>query len=165
MCMHSDPDRLTKLIAVVSAHVVLLPSKEEHMRKPLALIVEDEPMIVVDIEASLKQAGFAVASEQSCVRARRILALVEPDVVILDVLLQDGVSSSVAEELVARNIPFVVYSATDIEGRGEAFKAGTFVEKPADGSVLIALASSMARASTAGEHASIWLKSMQVGTL
>lgn len=52
------------------------------MRKPLALIFEDEPMIVVDIEASLKQAGFAVASEPSCVRARQILALVEPDVVI-----------------------------------------------------------------------------------
>ncbi|TIM59541.1 MAG: response regulator, partial [Mesorhizobium sp.] len=82
------------------------------MRKPLALIVEDEPMIVIEIEASLKQAGFAVASEPSCVRARQILALVEPDVVILDVLLQDGVSSSVAEELVARNIPFVIYSAT-----------------------------------------------------
>ncbi|CAH2408242.1 hypothetical protein [Mesorhizobium escarrei] len=50
-----------KLVAVVSVHVVLLPSKEEHMKKPLAFIVEDEPMIVVDIEASLKQAGFAVA--------------------------------------------------------------------------------------------------------
>ncbi|RWM69181.1 MULTISPECIES: response regulator [Mesorhizobium] len=135
------------------------------MRKPLALIVEDEPMIVVDIEASLKQAGFAVASEPSCVRARQILALVQPDVVILDVLLQDGVSSSVAEELVARNIPFVVYSATDIEDRGEAFKAGTFVEKPADDSVLVALASSMARHPTAGEHASIWLKPRQVGTM
>ncbi|RWQ21714.1 hypothetical protein [Mesorhizobium sp.] len=115
------------------------------MRKPLALIFEVEPMIVVDIEASLKQAGFAVASEPSCVRARQILALVEPDVVILDVLLRDCVSSSVAEELVARNILFVIYSATDIEGRGEAFKAGTFVEKPADDSVLVALASSMAR--------------------
>lgn len=86
------------------------------MRKPLALIFEDEPMIVIDIEASLREAGFAVASEPSCNRARQILALVEPDVVILDVLLQDCISSSVAEELVARNIPFVTYSATDIEG-------------------------------------------------
>jgi DNA-binding response OmpR family regulator len=119
------------------------------MRKPLALIFEDEPMIVIDIEASLREAGFAVASEPSCNRARQILALVEPDVVILDVLLQDCISCSVAEELVARNIPFVIYSATDIEGRGEAFKAGTFVAKPADESVLVALADSMARASTA----------------
>ncbi|PBB52523.1 MULTISPECIES: response regulator [Mesorhizobium] len=114
------------------------------MRKPLALIFEDEPIIVMSIESSLKAAGFAVASEPSCVRARQILALVQPDVVILDVLLRDCVSSSVAEELVARNIPFVIYSATDIEGRGEAFKAGTFVEKPADECVLAALASSLA---------------------
>ncbi|RWI12563.1 hypothetical protein [Mesorhizobium sp.] len=89
------------------------------MRKPLALIFEDEPMIVIDIVASLREAGFAVASEPICNRARQILALVEPDVVILDVLLQDCISSSVAEELVARNIPFVIYSATDVEGRGE----------------------------------------------
>lgn len=124
-----------KMVAVVSAHVVLLPSKEEQMRKPLALIVEDEPFIVMGIESSLEAAGFAVVSEPTCARARQILALVEPDVVILDVLLRDCVSS-VAEELVARNIPFVIYSATDIEGRGEAFKAGTFAGKPEDECVL-----------------------------
>ncbi|MGX9573855.1 hypothetical protein [Mesorhizobium sp. f-mel] len=86
-------------VAGMSAHIVLLPIKEEDMRKPLALIFEDEPMIVIDIETSLREAGFAVASEPSCNRARQILALVEPDVVILDVLLQDCISSSVAEEL------------------------------------------------------------------
>jgi AraC-like DNA-binding protein len=36
------------------------------------------------------------------------------------------------------------HSATDSEGRGEAFKAGTFVEKPADERVLADLASSLA---------------------
>lgn len=44
-----------KLVAVVSAQVVLLPSEEEHMRKPLALIVEDEPMIVVDTRRTLNR--------------------------------------------------------------------------------------------------------------
>ncbi|PAP93969.1 hypothetical protein CIT31_16490 [Mesorhizobium wenxiniae] len=59
--------------------------------------------------------GGLRAKLQSC--ARQILALVKPDVVILDVLLQDCISSSVAEELVARNIPFLIYSAIRDEPR------------------------------------------------
>ncbi|WP_192363343.1 hypothetical protein [Mesorhizobium mediterraneum] len=86
------------------------------MRKPLALIFEDEPMIVIDIEASLREAGFAGASESSCNRARQILALVEPDVVILDVLLQDCISSSVAEELVD-TVPRTSRAAVRPQGR------------------------------------------------
>lgn len=113
------------------------------MRKPLALIVEDEAMVMIDLEAALKQAGFAVTAAPSCEKTRQILALVEPDVAILDVLLRDCESDTIAEELVAKEIPFIIYSGTDIEDRSPAFKKGTFVSKPAEVSKLVCLANTL----------------------
>ncbi|CCV05677.1 putative two-component response regulator protein [Mesorhizobium metallidurans STM 2683] len=117
------------------------------MRKPLALIVEDEAMIVIDLEASLKRAGFTVVAAPTCIRTQQILALVDPDIAILDVLLHDCETGEVAEEFVARQIPFLIYSGTDLEGRSDAFKCGTFVAKPTDASELVKLMLSMARPS------------------
>jgi DNA-binding response OmpR family regulator len=113
------------------------------MRKPLALIVEDEAFIVADLEASLKRAGFAVSAAPSCERAREILSFLKPDIAILDIILRDCDSDEIAEQLTFRQIPFLIYSGTDLDGRSEAFKAGKFVVKPADTSALVRLAVSL----------------------
>ncbi|TPM29979.1 response regulator [Mesorhizobium sp. B2-3-4] len=113
------------------------------MRKPLALIVEDEAFIVADLEASLKRAGFAVSAAASCERTREILSYLQPDIAILDIILRDCDSGEIAEQLALRQIPFLVYSGTDLDGRSEAFKAGKFVGKPANTSELVRLAVSL----------------------
>lgn len=113
------------------------------MKKPLALIVEDEAFIVADLESELVRAGFVVEAAPTCARTMQLLTLLEPDVAILDVILPDCDSGEIAEQLLARQIPFLVYSGTDLDDRNEAFKAGMFVSKPAAASRVVGLATSL----------------------
>jgi DNA-binding response OmpR family regulator len=72
---------------------------------------------------------------------KQALILIEHDglaFAILDHALGDGDSTRLCERLTERGIPFVIYSGfKKVEG---ARKAGTLVEKPATGDVLVATA-------------------------
>lgn len=75
------------------------------------LIVENEPLIAMDVEAMLSDAGVgAVHNVQSCREALEWLTGNRPEVVILDLHLHDGPGSIVAEALQARATPFIIYS-------------------------------------------------------
>ena len=75
------------------------------------LVVENEPLIAMDVEAMLLDAGArAVHHAQSCHEALDWLSGNGPDVVILDLHLRDGPGTLVAEALNRRAIPFIVYS-------------------------------------------------------
>jgi DNA-binding response OmpR family regulator len=77
---------------------------------PHCLVVEDQALIALSIEAYLEDAGFAVAT---CATAEDALALVEertPHCVVLDFALKHGTCLALARELLRRNVPFVVYS-------------------------------------------------------
>jgi DNA-binding response OmpR family regulator len=83
------------------------------------LIVENEPLIAMDIEVMLIDAGVqAVHHVQSCQEALDWLSDNSPEVVILDLHLRDGPGTVVAEALHARAIPFIVYSGDTIMSAG-----------------------------------------------
>jgi DNA-binding response OmpR family regulator len=74
------------------------------------LVVEDEPLIAMDIVQAFEQAGAEVTTTHTL---RHALILVEHDglsAVILDHALGDGNSSLLCERLNARGIPFLIYS-------------------------------------------------------
>ena len=102
------------------------------------LIVEDEPLISMEIAGAFRKAGALVTITSTLKQA---LILVEHDglaVAILDHVLRDGDSTCLCERLTARRIPFVIYSGfNEVEG---ACKAGTLVGKPATGEVIVATA-------------------------
>jgi DNA-binding response OmpR family regulator len=81
------------------------------MIAPCCMIVEDQALIGMSLEAFLEDAGFAVAGPfPSCADALRWLEHNTPEVAVLDVSLRDGSSLPIAHMLKERNTPFAVYS-------------------------------------------------------
>jgi DNA-binding NtrC family response regulator len=75
------------------------------------MIVEDQVLIGMSLEAYLEDAGFSIAGPfLSCADALLWLEHHTPQVAVLDVLLKDGTSLLVAQELKERHTPFVIYS-------------------------------------------------------
>lgn len=98
------------------------------------LVLEDESIIALDLQEVLEEAGFEdVQVFSSCAAANAWLDTKTPQVAILDPRLRDGVCTSVAQTLLERSVPFVVYSgqAPDIsEDKANVFSKGVFLSKP-----------------------------------
>lgn len=76
-------------------------------------ILENKPLIVMDLEDQLHMAGFnAVKILSSCADALGWLQNHSPNLGILDIELRDGACKAVAERLIDRDIPFVVHSGS-----------------------------------------------------
>jgi two-component system, response regulator PdtaR len=84
------------------------------------LIVEDEFLIAMHLEAMLDRYGAHVLGPAATVKeALRLLERERPDVALLDVHLRDGLVTPVAEALRSQNIPYAVssaYGASDFVG-------------------------------------------------
>jgi DNA-binding NtrC family response regulator len=76
----------------------------------VCLLLEDEPLISMDLEMTLGAAGVDVTSVMSCEEANDWLEICRPDVVVVDIELRDGCSDKVVQRLVEDNIPFIVHS-------------------------------------------------------
>jgi DNA-binding response OmpR family regulator len=75
------------------------------------MIVEDQALIGMSLEASLEESGFTVAGLfMSSAQALNWLESDAPDVALLDIMLKDGTSLEIARALRGRGIPFAVYS-------------------------------------------------------
>jgi DNA-binding NtrC family response regulator len=95
------------------------------------LIVEDEPMLALDVEQALVDAGFAIAGVAGTLdKALAHIARGDLDAAIVDANL-DGISAApVAAALTARGLPFIIASGYSPEQQPEAMRAAPFIEKP-----------------------------------
>ena len=100
------------------------------------LIVEDEPLIVMDITQAFEATGAALTTTNTLKHA---LILVEHDGLsgaILDHALGDGNSSLLCQRLKERGIPFMIYSGFNtVEG---PCKDALHISKPAADGALVA---------------------------
>lgn len=99
---------------------------------PCCLIVEDQVLIALSLEAYLEEAGYDVVGPMiSSADALEWLRTHTPQVAILDYSLKDGACTELAGKLVRRQIPFMVYSGhprrPDI---APEFAAAPWVMKP-----------------------------------
>ena len=81
------------------------------MSMPRVLLVEDEALIALDTADALEEAGYDVIGPAD--RVPSALALLEtetPDIAVLDVNLAGILVWPVAEQLLARGIPFLLLS-------------------------------------------------------
>ena len=78
--------------------------------QPHCLVIEDQTLIAMSVEAYLEDVGFEVHTVTSTTQARDWLKENVPEFVILDFMLKDGPATELAEELQRRGIPFIVYS-------------------------------------------------------
>ena len=103
------------------------------------LVVEDEPLIALDIEDALIALGVTVKLARSIAEARLALAAApEPQLVLLDVILPDGRSFDLAREILDLGIPLTFLTGYD-HGIPEALKAVTVVDKPFSTEMLVAI--------------------------
>ena len=99
------------------------------------LVVEDEPLIAIDIGRCFEAAGARVVMARSLQAA--LLAVQDPNLTaaVVDHALPDGDTSKLCEHLKERNIPFIVHSGySQLDG---ACADGVQVGKPADPKVLL----------------------------
>ena len=107
------------------------------------LVVEDEPLIAMDISLAFEQVGALVTTTHTLKHA---LVMVENDglhAAILDHALGDQDSTILCERLTQRGIPYLIYSGfRKLKG---ACHAGAHVSKPATGAVLVATMEALLR--------------------
>jgi len=103
----------------------------DHLRT--ILVVENEPLIAMDVEAMLQAIGASkVHHALTCKEALEWIDSNDPDIAVLDLHLRDGPCTVVAERLAARTIPFVIYSgdtATSTD-QGELITQAVWITKP-----------------------------------
>jgi DNA-binding response OmpR family regulator len=126
------------------------------------LIVEDEPLIVMDITQAFEATGAALTTTNTLKHA---LILVEHDGLsgaILDHALGDGNSSLLCRRLKERGIPFMIYSGyTTVEG---PCKDALHISKPAaDGALVAAMEGLIRGASIPTEMNPLLVEQRRVG--
>jgi DNA-binding NtrC family response regulator len=78
--------------------------------QPRLLIVDDQALIAMSVEAYLEDMGFEVQALTSIAQAQAWLKDNTPEFVILDFMLRDGPATRLAGDLHRRGISFIVYS-------------------------------------------------------
>ena len=112
-----------------------VPLESPKLKGRAVLIVEDEPLIAMDIADAFKKAGAKITMTTTLKQAMILVEHDGPAVAILDYALNDGDSSALCVRLKERDIPFVIYSGFAQIG-GIAAEA-PLVKKPARADVLI----------------------------
>ncbi|WP_414472491.1 response regulator [Microvirga sp. M2] len=104
------------------------------------MIVEDQALIGMSLEAFLEDAGFRVEGPfMSNAQAMSWLETETPDIALLDVMLKDGTSVEIARALKSRGIPFVIYSGLPAASYGPSELQGViWLEKPVSRETLAA---------------------------
>lgn len=99
------------------------------------LIVEDEPLIAMEIVAALEKAGAAIVTAGTSERARRLVDTEALSAAVLDFGLPDGGADALCSRLNERGIPYVLHSG--YTRFGDACHRGVVVPKPAKPAALI----------------------------
>ena len=87
------------------------------MTQTRCMIVEDQALIGMSLEAFLEDAGFNVAGIfMSNTHALQWLEEDVPDVAVLDIMIRDGTSLEIARALKRRGVPFAIYSGLPPKG-------------------------------------------------
>lgn len=121
------------------------PAETDAIAGCRVLVVEDEPLVAMDVSSELAEAGATVVKiAQTLQDAVRAAAGEEIDVALLDGNLSGESVDQVAEVLARRAIPFCFLSGYGSAHLPKAFGDVTVLAKPVDPEVLISTVRSMA---------------------
>jgi len=98
-----------------------------------ALVVEDQPLIAVELEQLLRDAGLDdIRTFTSCADAEEWLDHHTPRIAVIETRLHDGGCEAIAKALLDRNVPFIVHTVESSPARHvSALRDCTkWIEKP-----------------------------------
>ncbi len=99
--------------------------------RPRILVVEDEALIAMEVEAQLRALDFAVLGPVGWLEQALEIARDEPlDGALLDVNIKGGEVFPVAEILLARGVPVVLATGYDPENYPADFRSLAWLRKP-----------------------------------
>lgn len=105
------------------------------------LVVEDEPLVALDVVASLESEGVTgVGPAGTAAAALRLIETEEVDAALLDANLKGRPVDEIAAALTRRNIPFAFVTGYDRDSLPRAFRAAPMVSKPFTPEELLAAA-------------------------
>jgi PAS domain S-box-containing protein len=103
------------------------------------IIIEDEPLVAMDLESCLAAAGCEVVGSAGTVRdAKTLCAEAVCDAALIDVNLAGQPVDELAATLTKRNIPFAFVTGYGREALPQGFRDALVVGKPFDETALIA---------------------------
>ena len=101
--------------------------------RPRILVVEDELIVAMDIEATLEGLGYDVIGPMPrLAMALNVAAGDLPDAALLDINLHGETTYPLADALAARAIPFVFMSGYNLADLPARLKAVRIIAKPID---------------------------------
>ena len=136
----------TRIKVVALRHLLALLRKVKSMIPQTLsgrsiLVVEDEPLIALDVAVEFESHGARVMQTHTLKEAEGLIEADGLSAAIVDYGLGDGDTSALCDRLTERGIPFVIYSGySGLEG---SCANGTVVQKPAPPSVLVATVKSL----------------------
>ena len=102
------------------------------------LVLEDEALIALDLQATLADAGWDVLGPAgNLARARQFVAAADPDLACLDLNLGKETSHDFARELLARGVPVVFISGRDARALPDDLRGVPVLGKPIDEAALL----------------------------
>src|SRR5947209_17216676 len=87
-----------------------MPRNAELLVGQSVLIVEDEPLVALDVHSVLRTTGVSIISATSAGEAIQLIAYAEISAAIVDVQLGAQDAAEVCRLLESRRIPFVFYT-------------------------------------------------------
>ena len=116
--------------------------REMHPGKRTVLVVEDEESITTPLTAALAREGFEAAVAPTAAQGLALAGTLEPDLVLLDLMLPDGSGLDVCRELrKTSSVPIIVVTARGDEADrivGLELGADDYVVKPFSARELVA---------------------------
>ena len=105
---------------------------------PRVLIVEDEPIVALEIAQILREGGFSALGPARCVaQALELLKVEDCDAAVLDINLGKETSELVAIELTQLGTPFITVSGYSAAQKPSVFNGAPALSKPVRPDMLI----------------------------
>jgi PAS domain S-box-containing protein len=129
-------DRLLAASYFASAQAAAeTPSSDEQINKTLKgkriLIIEDEPLLSMDMEASMAEVGCGVAGPAGTLaKAKQLIASCDCDAALLDANLAGESVDELAAALTQRNIPFAFVTGYGTDALPQGFGEAIVLGKP-----------------------------------
>ena len=130
-------DPPTRQSAITPGPPVMQPAQAVRTANARVLVVEDEPLVALQIEDVLRNAGFDVVGPAKSVAEALELLQAPCNGAVLDIMLRSETSEPVAKALIKRGIPFITLSGYSHEQRPKVFADIMGLSKPLAAELLV----------------------------